>query len=92
MSTGGSVAGDDVNLIVTDKDGKIKKVVFTSKSKDAIVQHMQFCPDCGKTLNEIPLFVCVGCGNRYGIGIEPQTGKTIIFALGRESKPLRESL
>ena len=86
--TGGGVAGDEVELIVIDERGKITKVVSTAKHKDfeSAAKNMHFCPDCGESLTEIPLYMCEVCGERYVARIEPVTGKTIIFAIGKETK------
>lgn len=85
---GGGVAGDEVELIVTGEDGKVKKVVSTARLKDfeSAAKNMHFCPDCGERLTEIPLYMCEICGQRYVARIEPTTGKTIIFAIGKETK------
>lgn len=85
LGKGITSSAEQITLIVTDKNGKTKKVVtagglraFKTASKD-----MHFCPECGKQLTEIPLFLCEVCGNRYVARVEPTTGKTIIFAIGK---------
>lgn len=82
----GGVAQDHVELIVTDKDGKVQKIVTAGLAKfDTAAQNLHFCNECGHELIEIPLYACDVCGSRYVARVEPRTGKTIIFALGKES-------
>lgn len=78
-------ATDRVELIVTDKDNKIKRIVTTvnlAKFSTA-AKNVHFCVDCGEKLMEIPLYLCEVCGQRYVARLEPKTGKVIIFAIGK---------
>lgn len=76
---------EEITLIVTDKDGKVKQVevVGSIKGMRTAGKGLHFCADCGEQLNEVPLYICSVCGERYVARMEPQTGKTIILALGK---------
>ena len=85
-------AGDAVELIATDKDGKVThKIIAGFSGMVTAPKNLHFCSDCGERLLEIPLFICETCGQRYVARLEPKTGKTVIFALGnKDSDLLRE--
>ena len=86
MVKGKSAGADEVELVVTDEKGKVKKITHVSsfgQSFKSAAKNIHFCPDCGEPLTEIPLFICNVCGQRYVARVEPKTGKTIIFAIGK---------
>ena len=83
MSVGDSTSSSDhVELVKTDKIGQVKQVINTSNLPRAL----HFCADCGERLKELPLYECELCKTRYAMQYEPQTGKLVIFALGKGEK------